>query len=250
MSKCYCKYYPQTVFGNDTIETGTRSATLLEALIRNEPDEVVLDVLDADTDGMAQMGSVCVQYAYYAKVKQHNVCKEKSFQQCEKNGWQPSDGYDGVDCLTTSSWSTYPLQFALIKKRSFAVINAMLSKHKQAAYREQKNNILVPAVSKWGTGYRCGEQKFRTESMDGAQTYWTYWLPLHYAACQGDSPEITELLIRAYPQALDVEDLQYRRGRTPREIARRAGDALDSESLDLLMKPTSYWTESEGNNIP
>eukprot|EP00567_Pseudictyota_dubia_P012158 CAMPEP_0197437938 /NCGR_PEP_ID=MMETSP1175-20131217/5068_1 /TAXON_ID=1003142 /ORGANISM="Triceratium dubium, Strain CCMP147" /LENGTH=313 /DNA_ID=CAMNT_0042967577 /DNA_START=95 /DNA_END=1032 /DNA_ORIENTATION=+ len=221
---CHCKNYTDD---GSRIHTGTKSATLLEALSRNEPDDVVLNLLEVDTEGMAQKGSICTQYAYYVEEKRLTGCQEFHCEYYATKEWKPSDGYDGLDCVYTSGswWSTYPLQFALMKERSFAVVNAMLVKHKQAIYRGQK-------------------------TLPSEHDSYFYWLPLHYAASRGKSPETTELLIRAYPQGLDVEDLQYKRGRTPREIARMAGDALDSESLELLMRPTSYWTESEGNNIP
>eukprot|EP00567_Pseudictyota_dubia_P010158 CAMPEP_0197433142 /NCGR_PEP_ID=MMETSP1175-20131217/1079_1 /TAXON_ID=1003142 /ORGANISM="Triceratium dubium, Strain CCMP147" /LENGTH=311 /DNA_ID=CAMNT_0042961431 /DNA_START=85 /DNA_END=1017 /DNA_ORIENTATION=- len=234
MSKCYCENYPND---GSRVHTGTKSATLLEALSRNEPDHVVLKLLDVDTEGMARKGSVCKTYAYYINyvVDRSTSCENYHCEDYLRQAkWQPSDGYDGINCMTPvtiadvaysgrKSWSTYPLQFALMKERSFAVINAMLEKHKQAIYR--------------------GQVATDSDRMRGL----SWGLPLHYAASRGKSPEITELLIRAYPQGLDV--VSNNAGHTPRDIAMRADDAIDSESLELLMKPTSYWIESEGTDL-
>lgn len=220
MGKCFCKNHNE----DGLIDTGTASATLHEALNRNEPDNVILNLLDIDTEGMARLESICTQYTYYVE----GVSCQGEMYNCERDieGWKPSDGYNGIEC-TTTSYNTYPLQFAVKKGRSFKVISAMLGKQQEAIYREQK----TPSDNQLGSDQ-------------------TYWLPLHYAASRGKSPEITELLIRAYPQALDVEDLWYKRGRTPRDLARRAGNFLDRKSLSLLMKPTSAWIDSGGTTAP
>lgn len=62
------------------------------------------------------------------------------------------------------------------------------------------------------------------------------WLPLHVAAMWGASPQVLEVLIRLYPQALDDPGEGGRRPKTPRYFASRF-----PQNRPLLERSTSEW---------
>lgn len=66
------------------------------------------------------------------------------------------------------------------------------------------------------------------------------WLPLHHAAFRDASPSVIELLIRAYPDALDKHN---NNGDTPRHIM---NNNLKScvKSRELVAQPTQFWYNS------
>lgn len=214
-TRCY-KEIPLT--GDTIIDTGNVSATVNEALARNEPDDVIFDMLKADQQDWDRQNPACMKYSYF--IDDHRACdKEFIF----------NPPFDGVECYGESNpdaasyfWDVYPLHLALQKGRSAEVISSILSKFEEAVYKENR------------VWERSG----------------FYWLPLHYAASYGAPPEIVKELLLKFPQALDVGDQHSKeQERTPRDLARRAGPELSPESLSMLMKPTSYWEakQAEGN---
>mmetsp|Transcript_1949 Transcript_1949/g.3515 ORF Transcript_1949/g.3515 Transcript_1949/m.3515 type:complete len:158 (+) Transcript_1949:183-656(+) len=62
------------------------------------------------------------------------------------------------------------------------------------------------------------------------------WLPLHVAAMYGSSAKVMELIIRAYPQALDDPGEGGIKGRTPRHFSQRF-----PHNRELLDRSTDEW---------